>query len=564
MKSNTKGSALLVTVIIGMVLSVSVIGILTLSLNEYRGSLKSYFDTAAFHTAESGIDRAASAINNKFPNAVDVLPSTTTSESGVWYKEVRSGKVVYYRGVFPVVDLGNGRSSTCSVVCYPTTANTYTVYALGTATNGTNITSQRAIRVEFKVNQNSGMGSGAAIAAKRSLSIGSGSDENPFDVTRESYIRVASYDSNKGAPNMVVDMKTGAITGNNYGDDTSIGVKDATGTANLYSAIVYGNIVVGGDISALTLQRNTKYGTQQCTSGNQYACTLVDLDSAAEYYKNNAATTGYTGFNVSDTGSIGDNVAANYKFDDNDFVLSDFNADGSYNTDGLRQTRISYDKEGTKLPDSINANLNKNKVYLGPSNYTSGSGTRTYTKVDNVNDMEEVVVRGQVVLIVNNNMNNANLKLSFVDDQSTLTLVLGNTSSSSGTYTITTQNELNNISPDDNIQGVSTNPQNADYVPSRFKIESAGAPTVWFRIGNKSRAAAVIKTPNGKAYIDCQSASRRNQFRGQLIASDVTILGNCCLDFFYDIQLSNSKDNKPKLSVTSWKQILPSTYINQL
>lgn len=565
MKSNTKGSALLVTIIIGTVLLIAVTGILTLSLNEYRGSLKSYLDTAAFHIAESGIDRAAAAItNNDFSNAVDVIPSSVSNESGIWYKGMRNGVVVYYRGFFPMVDLGNGRSGMCSVMCYPTTSTTYTIYTLGTATNGTNITSQRAIKVEFKANQNTGSGNGAAIVAKRSLSIGSGSDENPFDVTRESYIRVASYDSNKGAPNMVVDMKTGAITGSNYDDDTSIGVKDSTGTANIYSAIVYGNIVTGGDRSSLILQNNTKYGTKQCTSGNPYACTLVDIDSAAAYYKNNTANIGYTGFNISDTGGVGDNISTNFKFNDSDFNIDGFNTDGSYNTDGLIQTRLTYDKDGTKLVDSSNANLNKNKVYIGPSNYTSGSGTKSYTVVDNVNDMEEIVIRGQAVLIVGNNMNNANLKLSFVDDQSTLTLVLGNTSTSNGTYTLMTQNELNNIAPDDNMQGVNQNIQNADYIPSRFKIESAGTPTVWFRVGNKSRASAVIKVPNGKAYIDCQSASRRNQFRGQLIADDVTILGNCCLDFFYDVQLGKSKDTKSKLSLTSWKQILPSTYVNQL
>ena len=63
MKSN-KGSALLVAILLSAILLAALAGLLTVALNEYRGSHHSYLNTAAFNLAEAGIDIAADAIKN--------------------------------------------------------------------------------------------------------------------------------------------------------------------------------------------------------------------------------------------------------------------------------------------------------------------------------------------------------------------------------------------------------------------------------------------------------------------------------------------------------------------
>jgi hypothetical protein len=581
MKSN-KGSALLVAILLSAILLAALAGLLTVALNEYRGSHKSYFDTAAFSLAESGIDRAAACIATKaMDSAVTTVPTSVSDEKGVWYKKTDgSGTILYYRGYFPAVNLGGNRRGTCEVILKPGVVSgnitSYRVYARGVimgGEGGNGIASQRALDVELTSSSTSSSGGGAAVAAQTKLDFGSGSNENPFDTpNRKSRLLVASYDSkkNNGRADMTVDLATGVVTGSNYGDSAMVGLRAVNGKATLWSALIYGSVAVGGDATTLSVVSNPKKGcsANEWPSHNPYACSVIDLAAAKEYQKSNANAYGYMGFNLdpAGTGGLGDNVVYNYKFSDSIFQLNGFNTDpktGAYTTfDTTGYTQVAAINGSTgKALDSMNAN--SSQTVLGPTSYNANDGTKTVAYLSNVAGLGEIIVKGDAVLILSGGANMGNgdgVKLSFVDSTSKLTIVLADSSG----YNIKFANADNNIAKKDNIEGESLNASGVGYQPDRLTITSSQSPTFKMEIGSQKDAAAIVKIPNGTASIVCQDQNKSHQFRGQLIANSIDLSGTTYLDIFYDINLGGGGTTKQKIAVASWKQILPTAFTAQL
>lgn len=587
MKSN-RGSALLVAIVLSAILLAALAALLTVALNEYRGSHKSYFDTAAFSLAESGIDRAAAFIAAKgMDSAVSVEPKNVVSEAGVWYAKKSGAAIVHYRGYFPQVDLGNNRKGFCSVIVEPGVVagakTTYSVYARGIvngAGGAATIESQRAIHVELTSSTTSSGGAGAAVAAKRTLKFGMGANENPFDQpNRKARLLVASYDSKKndGRADMTVDLYTGLITGTNFGDSAMVGLKEINGTATLWGALIYGTVAVGGAPSTLNVAANPKAGASltEWPSQNYYACNVVDL-AAAKKYRDEDKAGGYNpymGFNMDLAASggtqagrpLGDNVVYNYTFQDDLFALSGFNTDaqGNYTT---------FDTSGYLAVGAINGNNNKpldamnastTKTVLGPAAYKAGDGTKTVAYLQSVAGLGEIVVKGQAVLILSGGANLQNgdgVKLSFVDNVSSLKIIFAD----SNTYDIKFANADNNIADKENLQTSSENRSGVGYSPDRLEILSSQAANFNMRIGAQKDVAAIVKIPNGKVSVDCQDQNKSHQFRGQLIADMIELLGTTYLDIFYDINLGGGGGTKPVLVLASWKQILPSVFAAQL
>jgi len=592
MKS-TKGSALLVAILLSAILLAALAGLLTVALNEYRGSQKSYFDTAAFNLAESGIDRAASCIAaNTIASAVTTIPTGVTAEAGVWYKKMNGATVAYYRGYFPNVDLGNNRKGTCSVILKPGvvsgTTTTYSVYALGIVAGGTGTVSQRALHVELASSSSPSSGGGAAVAAQTTLKFGSGVNENPFDVpNRLGCLIVASYDSkiNNGRADMTIDRRTGVVTGDNFGDSAMVGLKSTSGTATLQSGIIYGSVAVGGGLGSLEVVSNPKNNTSttEWPSHNPYACSVIDLAAAAAYRTSNTAETanwGSMGYNIdpSGTGGLGDNVSYNYKFNDSIFSLDGiFNKDPSTN---LYTTPITTDRtelpayDGatpatvdpvTKIATYSNAlassNTNATKTVLGPNNYTANSGVKTVTRLSNVTKLGEIVVKGDAMLVISGTANcdttDKAIKLSFADSTSKLTIVYTDDAN------FMFENANNNVSSNDNFEPT-TNTNGTAYSPDRVMFTSSGKGKLKINTGTAGDAAAILKAPNGEITIVCQSTEKLNQFRGQLIADSIELNGSTYLGIFYDINLGGGGTTKQKIALASWKQILPSDFAAQL
>ena len=572
MKSK-KGSALIVAILLSTAMLVVLASLLSRSLSEYRGAMKSYFDTAAFSLAESGIDRAAAFITAEgFDTAVTTVPTGPLAEAGVWYKKMNGTAVKYYRGYFPAVDLGNNRRGACSVLVEPAvvsgTKTTYTVYALGSANGGSGIGSQRALRVQLASTTTKGASGGVTLGAKKRLNLGSGANENPFDAPdRKSHLLVASYDStlNGGKPDINIDKKTGEVTGKNFGDSAMVGLKDVNGTAKLDASLIYGSVMVGGAQTTLDATPNAKIGDSKYISNNPYAACVIDLQASKKWAGEASVGSSlpYMGFNfgTSETGTgatnLGDNVVYDYAFDDKLFELSGFKADGTFDTTGYEATTALGD--GKNFP---NQNGNVTKTVLGPTNYTANAKTKTVTTLDSVNGLGEIVVKGDAVLVLKGPANLSSppgIKLSFVDSVSTLTIVLAEAT----TTTISFANGENNINNNDNLDPTK-NPAGVGYKPDRLTITSSQNANFIMRVGAQRSAAAVIKIPNGKASVDCQDNNSSNQFRGQLIANEIEISGSTYLDIFYDINLGGVKKDKPALALASWKQILPSSFSQAL
>ncbi len=580
MRTNRRGSALLTAILLSAIFLTAVAALLTIAHTEYRGSLKSYFDTAAFSLAESGIDRAAAFIKaNGIAGAVTTVPTTVTDESGVWYKKVVGSTTAYYRGYFPSVDLRNNRIGTCSVIVKPGIASgsktTYSVYSLGTAKGGkggNDIVSQRAIHTELDYSTSSSGKGGAAVAAKTKLDFGSGANENPFDVpNRKAHFLVASYDStkNNGKADMTVNFATGAVSGLNYGDAATIGLKDVNGKATLYGCIIYGTVAVGGSATTLTVTANPKTGksASEWPSQNPYVASVIDLAAAAKYTNSASTANPYMGFNMDSegTGGLGDNVVYNYAFPSDLFSLTGFLKDpvsGAYTTfDTSNYTATkAINGHNNKELDSMNAN--SSKTVLGPSNYKAGDNTKTVTSLGNVAGLGEIVVKGDAVLILTGgaNMNNGDgVKLSFVDSTSKLTIVLADSSS----YNIKFANADNNISDDDNLDKTN-NIKGVGYKPERLLITSSQAAAFKMDIGSQKDAAAIVKIPNGTVSVVCQDQNNSHQFRGQLIADKVDLTGTTYLDIFYDINTGGGGGVGAGITLSRWQQIMPSAFTAQL
>lgn len=580
MEHPKKGSALLAAILLSAIFLAAVAALLTVAHNEYRGSLRSYLDTAAFSLAEAGVDRAAAFIKaDGFATASATIPSTVTDEAGVWYKKMDGANIAYYRGFFPSVDLTKNRVGTCSVIVKPATVSgtktTYAVYALGVAKGGkggNDIVSQRAIHTELDYSTSTQGAGGAAVAARTKLDFGSGANENPFDVpNRKAYFLVASYDSKKnfGRADMTVDFATGAVSGSNFGDSAMIGLKDVEGKATLYSSIIYGTVAVGGDASTLAVTANPKAGESDAEwpSRNPYVCSVVDLAAAKKGLEENAEGTAnpYMGFNMDVEGvaGLGDNVVYNYQFSSGLFSLPGFktDSDGNYtdfDTTGYAAV-AAIDGNNKKV---LGENSNTTKTVLGPENYAKGDKTKTVAKLKAVQGLGEIVVRGEAVLILEGgaNMNNGDgVKLSFADSDSKLTIVLAD----SAGYNIKFANADNNIADKENLDPTG-NPSGVGYKPERLVIASSQSPNFKMEIGSQKDAAAIVRIPNGTVSVVCQDQSKSHQFRGQLIADKIDLSGTTYLAIFYDINIGGGDSTGAGITLAKWRQILPSVFAAQL
>ncbi|HLP09791.1 MAG TPA: hypothetical protein VK178_16650 [Opitutaceae bacterium] len=578
MKSK-RGSALITAIILSAIMLLVLAALLTTALSEYRSSMRSYFDTAAFNLAEAGVDRAAAFIVQKgYDSATSVEPTGTPTEAGVWYKKTDGATVVYYRGYFASVDLDKNRKGTCSVIVKPGVVNgsttTYSVYTLGTVRGGeggSGLVSQRAINVELESSATSGGGRGAGVAAKTTLDFGSGANENYFDADRNARLLVASYDSQKndGRGDIHVDRKTGKVTGLNFGDDAVVGLKAVNGTAHLYSALIYGTVAVGGAAGTLSVESNPKKGCSptEWRSQNPYVCSVVDLNAAQNYYtpQDGVQTINpYMGYNLDrqGTGGLGDNVAYNYQFDDDLFALTGFTTDKDgktvFDTTGYKEEN-ARNATGQPLPAQ---NANVSKTVLGPEKYDPEKGARTYTKLENVSGLGEILVKGDAVLFLSGTANLTNgdgIMLSFADSTSKLTIV----AQDMGQLNIRFKNGDNNISNGDNLDPTN-NKSGVGYSPDRLVITSSGSTQVKLDIGNGQNAAAIVRVPNGSIEVVCQDNNTSNQFRGQLIADRIGLSGSTYLDILYDINLSKKGSTKTGITLGGWRQILPSAFNAQL
>ncbi len=551
MENPKKGSALLAAILLSAIFLAAVAALLTAAHTEYRGSLKSYYNTAAFSLAEAGIDRAASFIAGGFPAAsittVAAWPARTAATAQGWYQITGSDA---YRGYFHE-SLEKGRTGQYYVICTPSAgaSQEYAVYSLGIVSSGTGkiaIHAERALKVVLSQKDGTGAGQGYALAAITSITAGQATTWPFKEGDSTGFVRIGSFDSWKNKrvdpttkrkifdePDWYTEMKStstvyaqGESAGTNFGDKALVGVK--TGTLHLNNTILYGTAAAATGASIATTSHFSADGKKTVVDGTN-GTTVVNLAMAA---LNKFA---YLGMNadaqskqmdayrigVDDSeGPLAKNsrLVKNYAIPDSVFEVPTLPAD-------FASTKITATQE-----------QNAKELTLAGGNYECPQA---------MNSLQKITVVGKAVLHITGSINsNSPLVLSFADENSSLRIVADSTVNLK-------------LAPNPSYRaqqfeiGLTTNAGltiNLDSSTTGFTgIIKAPLSTVQFS-GNSTRDDSVA------------GQKRRQQMRGQIIANSINLPGSCNLDVLYDVQIGGGDDDGSTLSLASWRQILPSEF----
>lgn len=552
MEHPKKGSALLAAILLSAIFLAAVAALLTVAHSEYRGSLKSYYNTAAFSLAEAGIDRAASFIAGGFPAAsittVQAWPSRTVATTQGWYKITGSNS---YRGYFHE-SLDKGRTGEYYVICTPSAgaSQDYAVYSLGIVSSGTGkiaIHAERAIKVVLSQKAGSGAGQGYALAAITSITSSQAATWPFKDGDSTGFIRIGSFDSWKNKrvdpttkrkiydePEWYTEMKSGSKTGlqmgessgANFGDKALVGVK--TGTLHLNNTILYGTAAAGTGASIAATSHYSADGKETVVDGTN-GTTIVNLAIAE---KNKFA---YLGLNA----DAASKQMAAYRIgvDDSEGTLA-------------KNSRLV---QNYTIPDSVfevpslPANFASTKITA-----TTNSGAKELTLAGGnyecpqaMDSLEKITVMGKAVLHITGNINNNTpLLLSFADEDSSLRIVADSTVSLK-------------LAP------------NSSYRAQQFEIGLTTRAGLTINLDNSTTGfTGIIKAPLSTVQLSGNSPrddsvagqKKRQQLRGQIIANEINLPGTCNLDVLYDVQIGGGDGDGSTLSLASWRQILPSEF----
>ncbi|HQF39985.1 MAG TPA: hypothetical protein PK322_12770 [Opitutaceae bacterium] len=549
MEHPKKGSALLAAILLSAIFLAAVAALLTVAHNEYRGSLKSYYNTAAFSLAEAGIDRAASFIAGGFPSAsittVTAWPARTTATAQGWYKITGTDA---YRGYFHD-SLEKGRTGEYYVICTPTAGTSkYAVYSLGIVASGTGkiaIHAERAIKVVLAQKPGSGAGQGYALAAITSITAGQATTWPFKEGDSTGFVRIGSFDSWKNKqvdpdtkqkifdePDWYTEMKStnpnlaqGESTGTNFGDKALVGVK--TGILHLNNTILYGTAAAATGASIATTAHYSADG-QNVVDGTN-GTTIVNLAIAATNkfaYRGlnaDAQSKQMSAYLIGVDDSEGDlaknsRLVKNYAIPDSVFEVPTLPAD-------FANTKITATQD-----------QNAKELTLAGGNYECPQS---------MGSLQKITVRGKAVLHVTGSINsNSPLVLDFADENSSLRIVADSTVNLK-------------LAP------------NSSYRAQQFEIGLTTSAGLTINLDNSTTGfTGVIKAPlstvqfSGNSSRDDSVAGqkKRQQMRGQIIANSINLPGSCNLDVLYDVQIGGGDDDGSTLSLASWKQILPSEF----
>lgn len=558
MKSN-KGSALLVAILLSAILLAALAGLLTVALNEYRGSHHSYLNTAAFNLAEAGVDIAADAIKN------EKLDSAT----GGWSKD----------GSVYIKTIKDSENHQFSVFCKKgaNTAlgeETYDVRTVGSAYNpGGQILAKRAIEASLASKQVSTPGEGFALLAKSELSIGN--DTSASQV----HPRVASY---HGDDATVKSKGTPEWDGANFDKNGRLGVaSNQDDILKLNDATLYGELVTGGGANSVFASDATVLlpGTTTSLSyQDQTQQTKINESVKADPTLNNDfSCPKIDGENTPSASWLEVSVAA-YKAaypDQND-------PNGKYQTEPKLQQTSNNKVKG--------ASYNSGILTLGDPNYDvvkdTGKNTIILTGSFEKSQYSTVNVYGKVVMVLTDAMNTDEMVINFKTPGSSLEIYTTSSVNGVSASTVVTNSDgatvanfdssrykinvlpsagdwRDSVSTSDTvstmIDKIAAIAASADAAPSS---KSAPGVTLNFNKLNPLNDAFVgtINAPFSTVQLSVSSdGSQRDLFCGQIKGDKISITGGEAVDILYDEDAGGGGTTKPRLAVASWRQILPSS-----
>ena len=573
MKSN-KGSALLVAILLSAILLAALAGLLTVALNEYRGSLKSYFNTAAFSLAESGVDRAAAAIADKFSLAKTLTtgeswPTAESVSTPAWYKKTSSGKTLY-RGYFTEENLQKGRKGVCSVLCIENSTTSYEVYAHGTVRGGEagqGIEAQRAINVKFTATIGSGTPAVGCVSLGDFISSSTGSSsisQSQIGPTFDSYIS-----TNNQAPDSTTNRYRNTTVGTTSTKDNALNM----GNGDFYCNVAIGKGAAEGTKIGYGKDADFKSLTPILTK-------IADSDpkkTETKYPANEKAVQDY----------VTRDLAATITQPIPDAVSSDWTQVTPANTANWSSGKVC-ELDTAKI----------NALKRSGSNVTIGASdtSKTYIATTSLDNVSSINVNGEAILVLTGKMEDINI--NFLTPNAKLKVYISN---DLGVVT-TTQNP--------GVLVTSFDKANANYEASRLRIEmmpkdentgisltggydwrtgktvpamdaaainaavtnaikagKTGSGTVTMNFKNTKMFTGVLNAPYSSVNLSATGENRgtnMSDFCGSLMAGSISITGSNGFAFHFDQQLADGGTTKTKLSVSTWKQILPSAFAAQL
>lgn len=515
MKHTNRGSTLLITMVLGIIMLFAVGALLTSSMTEYRNAYRHQLGVTAFSLAESGIERAAHAIMSG-----DVLDWTKIN-SDTWEK------------TFTVARSDLGGSSGEYVVSVRKVDDNYTVISRSTVQRS-NLSVRKGVKVEFVMSNSAVPGVARGMVAIQSVSFTGGNDIN------QRYTLVDSYKSKDNY----------APSATNRGNKAFVGTLSTTDEFNVSNGDYYATIFAGN-------ANNVKVKT--AANGSGYLVSMDDLSTSDLTLK------------TYDQSLVRTDVTFDWEFP----IPPDAKAsDGWIQVLPKGGTNVNGDWRKNGVLKSFDSNSSKMSVNGDVATIGLADTDKHYVACGSLTGINTINIAGEVVILFTSsckgevlNLDNALLNINFVTPNAKLTIYSDANLSGAQNIKTTQQmyysgNKIDNweakrlkivmLPGNSKINMASLNP-----VAVQTHVESAikaGATSGGSIIFHNSAATFVgqIFAPYSDASLDCAIT-----YCGSFFTNKYTVSGNCKLTFHYDASLEDSGDSEKTLSVSSWVEIVP-------
>ncbi len=541
---SSRGAALILSLVLGIVLIFGVGALLATMVAEYRGTYRTSLNAVAFHLAEAGIDRVANAIS-----------AGTIKTTNGW---TQTGST-YSRNYTVATNLA-GRESKGYRVVYSSAVNggttTYTVSSRGwVRSDAGGILAQRAIETTFTLSNTGSGGMRPGAYARFGFTNGSFSPGGTISATQPGAV-YDSYDStNNAAPNAASNRSNQCVIGTLSSTDNALDLSNGTYYAQLKTGTSAGNPTprVNYNVSS-----NGTILAQLDNPGTTAVTDLVRFDPNQASYVGRDFTASFT---LPAPPSASQADTATWQM-----VVPATSA--AQNSQCRLQASIGALQSANDLPNA--------PISFSGSTLTIGTSdtSKIYIPTRGLGNFTTLVVYGEVFIVTSGTINQLNVVFKTANAKLTLY-------TDSNVPVITSQQQLGTGNAVTNYEAkrltVGILPGNAglnSLAATNFttaNVSSAiatalanptnGPDITLNNVGSKAITANFL-APWSAVQIDADG-SQGGMFCGSLMARTLNIKGTNGFPFHCDQALSGGNGSTPTLTVGTWREILPTAAIFQ-
>ena len=519
MKYTNRGSTLLITMVLGIIMLFSVGAILTSSMTEYRAAYRHQLSVTAFSLAESGIERATYAIMS------DDILNWTKNGTDSWIR------------IFSPNSSDLGGSIGEYEVTIKKAGDNYTVISRSTV-HRSNLVVRKGIKAEFVMSSNSNAGVAKGMVAIRGVSFTGGNDVNQRYTLVDSYKSAGNF-----APNAI----------SNRGNDAFVGTLSKTDTFYVSNGDYYATLFSGN-------VGNVKVNT--AANGSGYLVSMDDLSTKdIKLIKYDPAL-------------VRSDVTFDWEFPvptdakESDGWVQVLPKDGDANGEWKKSGVLSaFDPKKNSTPSNVS--INGGTITIGLTDTD-----KHYVACGSLTGINTINVAGEVVILFTSsckgevlNLDNALLNINFVTPKAKLTIY--SDANLNGAQNIKTTQQM--YYSGGKVDNWEANRLKVVMLPGNSKINMASLNPVAIR----SHVESAIKngaTPGGTIIFHNSAATFVGQifapysdvsldcsitYCGSFFSNTYTVSGNCKLAFHYDSSLNDSSGSEKTLSISKWVEIIP-------